>query len=74
MAEVQWHRTQRTAFLPDGSLEFRVTGSGLHEISWWILGYGDQAEVTPAQEPLRNVIAGCRPPPGPLEQCYGSSK
>ena len=45
VAEVQWHRTQRTFFNEDGSLtvEFRVDGLG--EISWWILGYGDQVEV-----------------------------
>lgn len=45
VAEVAWHKTQQTEFLPDGSLEFRVTVSGLNEISWWILGYADQAQV-----------------------------
>lgn len=56
VAEVLWHRTQRTQFLADGSLEFRATVSGINEISWWILGYGDQAEaLEPA--PLRALIA-----------------
>ena len=56
VAEVMWHKTQRTKFLADGSLEFRVTVSGLNEIAWWILGYGDQAEVLrPAR--LRRLIA-----------------
>jgi proteasome accessory factor B len=56
VAEVIWHKTQRTKFLTDGSLEFRATVSGLNEIAWWILGYGDQAEVLrPAQ--LRRIIA-----------------
>ncbi len=50
VAEVQWHKTQRVDFLPDGRLDFRATVSGLGEISWWILGYADQAEVL---EPLR---------------------
>ncbi|HTN76450.1 MAG TPA: WYL domain-containing protein [Pirellulaceae bacterium] len=45
VAEVCWHRTQATTFNDDGSLDFRVRVSGLDEISWWILGYGDQAEV-----------------------------
>lgn len=45
VAEVRWHKTQITTFLPDGRLEFRVTVDGLKEIAWWILGYGDQAEV-----------------------------
>lgn len=45
VAEVQWHSTQKTTFNADGLLiaEFRVDGLG--EISWWILGYGDQVEV-----------------------------
>jgi proteasome accessory factor B len=56
VAEVAWHRTQKTVPLPDGSLDFCVRVSGLSEISWWILGYGDQAEVL---EPpaLRELIA-----------------
>jgi predicted DNA-binding transcriptional regulator YafY len=45
VAEVNWHRTQRCDILPDGSLTFNVRVSGINEIAWWILGYGDQAEV-----------------------------
>jgi len=45
VAEVQWHKTQQATFNADGTLDFRVTVSGLNEISWWVLGYGDQAEV-----------------------------
>jgi predicted DNA-binding transcriptional regulator YafY len=56
VAEVLWHKTQRTKLLDDGSLEFTATVSGLNEIAWWILGYGDQAEVLqPAK--LRQLIA-----------------
>jgi proteasome accessory factor B len=56
IAEVTWHKTQETKFLADGSLEFHATVSGLTEISWWLLGYGDQAEVIkPAR--LRRLIA-----------------
>lgn len=56
VAEVNWHKTQRLMFDDDGSLDFRVTVSGLNEISWWILGYGDQAEVLQPPE-LRQMIA-----------------
>lgn len=56
VAEVAWHKTQRTQFLPDGRLDFRVTVAGLGEISWWILGYGDQAEVIEPPE-LRQLVA-----------------
>jgi predicted DNA-binding transcriptional regulator YafY len=56
VAEVTWHKTQRVEFLDDGSLDFSVQVSGLNEIAWWILGYGDQAEVLrPAK--LRRLIA-----------------
>jgi predicted DNA-binding transcriptional regulator YafY len=57
VAEVVWHKTQRLEPREDGSLDFHVTVSGLKEISWWILGYGDQAEVIhpPA---LRKLVAG----------------
>jgi predicted DNA-binding transcriptional regulator YafY len=55
VAEVQWHKSQRAHFLADGSLEYHVTVCGLEEISWWILGYGDQAEVIqPAR--LRRLV------------------
>ncbi len=45
VAEVRWHRTQRCHFNEDGSLDFWVQVSGLWEISWWVMGYGDQVEV-----------------------------
>jgi proteasome accessory factor B len=56
VAEVLWHKTQQTTFNADGTLDYRVTVSGLSEISWWVLGYGDQAEVI---EPvaLRKLLA-----------------
>ena len=56
VAEIAWHRTQKTRFLDDGALEFTATVSGLNEVSWWILGYGDQAEVLRPGE-LRRLIA-----------------
>jgi predicted DNA-binding transcriptional regulator YafY len=56
VAEVNWHKTQRVVFQDDGSADFHVTVSGLNEISWWILGYGDQAEVVQPPE-LRQLIA-----------------
>lgn len=56
VSEVRWHKTQETCFNGDGSLDFRVTVDGLGEISWWILGYGDQVEVL-APTSLRNRIA-----------------
>ncbi len=56
VAEVAWHKTQHVEQREDGSIEYRVTVSGLGEISWWILGYGDQAEVL-RPEKLRRMVA-----------------
>lgn len=45
VTEVKWHGTQQTTWQEDGSaiVEFRV--DGISEISWWIMGYGDQVQV-----------------------------
>ncbi len=56
VAEVAWYASQRTEFRKDGTMDFHVTISGLSEISWWILGYGDQAEVLEPPE-LRTMVA-----------------
>jgi len=55
VAEVQWHSTQKVVRNSDGSatVEFRVDGIG--EITWWILGYGDQVKVI-APEALRKKV------------------
>jgi predicted DNA-binding transcriptional regulator YafY len=45
VAEVQWHPTQQVKWNDDGSIEFGASVDGLGEITWWILGYGDQVEV-----------------------------
>ena len=45
VAEVNWHKSQQCEFCKDGSLKFNVTVDGLSEISWWILGYGDNVRV-----------------------------
>lgn len=55
VAEVAWHKTQRLKFNDDGSLDFQVRVSGIHEISWWVLGYGDQAEVIRPHD-LRELV------------------
>lgn len=56
VAEVAWHKTQRITWNEDDTMDFRVTVDGLKEIAWWILGYGDQAEVLEPPE-LRDTIA-----------------
>lgn len=45
VADVQWHHTQSFTWNDDESCVMTVRVDGLDEISWWILGYGDQAEV-----------------------------
>jgi predicted DNA-binding transcriptional regulator YafY len=56
VAEVLWHPTQRCEFREDGSLDYHVTVSGVREIVWWVLGYGDQVEVL-KPERLRREVA-----------------
>ena len=56
VAEVRWHRTQRVKSGGDGSLDFRATVDGLGEITWWVLGYGDEVEVL-APAALRRRVA-----------------
>lgn len=56
VAEVQWHKSQEFKWHDDGSLDFHATVDGLTEIQWWILGYGDHAEVLAPIE-LRHLIA-----------------
>jgi predicted DNA-binding transcriptional regulator YafY len=55
IAEVKWHSTQKVTPNGDGSaiVEFRV--DGLSEITWWILGYGDQVQVL-APKALRERV------------------
>lgn len=55
VSEVRWHSTQRLLWNEDGSLDYHVTVSGLGEISWWILGYGKEAEVLKPQK-LREML------------------
>lgn len=58
VAEVHWHKTQHVVFNDDETIDFHVTVDGLREITWWILGYGDQAEVLKPQE-LRDAVQRC---------------
>ncbi len=55
-AEVQWHSSQRVEWNEDGSLEFFADVDGIGEISWWVLGYGDQVKVI-SPKPLANRVA-----------------
>ena len=56
VGEVIWHKTQQLEFQQDGSLLFKAQVTGLGEIMWWVLGYGDQAEVLEPRE-LREMVA-----------------
>lgn len=55
VAEVQWHATQRVLNCADGSVLFTAEVDGLREVLWWILGYGDEAEVLEPRE-LRDMV------------------
>ncbi len=55
VAEVQWHSTQKVTYNNDGSATIEFLVDGLGEISWWILGYGDQVQVL-APKALRKRV------------------
>ena len=56
VTEVQWHSTQKATYNDDGSAVVEFCVDGLGEITWWILGYGDQVQVL-APKILRDKIA-----------------
>jgi predicted DNA-binding transcriptional regulator YafY len=55
VAKIQWHSTQTTEFLDDGSVVLRFHVDGLAEIVWWILSYGDKVRVL-APTALRDKV------------------
>lgn len=68
VADVLWHPTQRLVWKKDGTLLFHAQVAGIQEVSWWIQGYGDQAEVLqPAS--LRELI---KTRIGRLMEIYGT--
>lgn len=54
--EVQWHSTQKIYENPDGSLRFEAIVAGWQEVGWWVLTWGDEAEVIQPRE-LRQWVA-----------------
>ena len=52
----QFHESQQTEELADGSILFTVCVQGTREITRWILGYGGDVEVL-APESLREAVA-----------------
>ncbi|MCA8997416.1 MAG: WYL domain-containing protein, partial [Planctomycetaceae bacterium] len=56
VADVIWHPSQQIAWNDDGTMDYSVEVDGLREMSWWIMGYADQAEVLEPDE-MRELIA-----------------
>ena len=54
--EVNWHSTQQIRETEDGGLYFEATVAGWQEIGWWVLTWGDEAEVIEPEE-LQEWIA-----------------
>ena len=73
VAEVQWHRTQQIETNEDGSIEYRVRVNGLGEISWWLMGYGDQVKVVGPPELKERVVAAARNVLGQYGQAAGAA-
>ena len=45
VSEILWHPTQQQELLSDGRCIMHFEVDGINEISWWLLGYGDQVIV-----------------------------
>jgi len=60
VAEVQWHLSQKLTWLHGGRLRFEADVDGLGEISWWVLGYGDQATVEAPAELRKRILTVAR--------------
>ena len=60
VAEVNWHHSQRVEWNDDGSIDFHARIDGLGEITWWILGYGDQVKVISPASLARRVAGVAR--------------
>ncbi len=58
--EVRWHPTQKLHTMPDGKLIFEVAVAGLREIAWWVMTWGDEAEVLEPKELRERVIETAR--------------
>ena len=54
--EVQWHSTQKIYENADGGLRFEATVAGWQEVGWWVLTWGQEAEVIQPKE-LRRWVA-----------------
>ena len=54
--EVQWHSTQKIHEHADGGLRFEATVAGWLEVGWWVLSWGDEAEVIEPRK-LREWVA-----------------
>jgi proteasome accessory factor B len=55
VAEVRWHHTQEHTLLDDGRCIVTFEVDGLGEITWWLLGYGDQVVVRKPVELRRKL-------------------
>ncbi|RKU11724.1 hypothetical protein C6502_07575 [Candidatus Poribacteria bacterium] len=54
--EVQWHSTQQIYEQADRGLRFEATVAGWQEVGWWVLTWGEEAEVIQPKE-LRKWVA-----------------
>ena len=60
VAEVRWHPSQKLTPMDDGRLRFEADVDGLSEITWWVLGYGDQATVEKPAELRKRIVNAAR--------------
>lgn len=57
MQERQWHPSQRTKKLKNGSVEVSFHAGGLDEIAWWVLSWGKEAKVLGPSKLVKIVMS-----------------
>lgn len=60
MRERVWHQSQRIRELADGRVELSFRAGGLFEITRWVLGWGDAAEVISPESLRTQILAALR--------------
>lgn len=53
--ERQWQPTQQIRELPDGGIELRFRAGGMFEMTRWVLGWGQAAEVVEPPQLRKSV-------------------
>jgi predicted DNA-binding transcriptional regulator YafY len=55
-----FHPSQGVEILPDGRAKFTLHCGGTNEMIWWVMGFGDKAEVVKPEEMRKEILETLR--------------